>query len=305
MSVLLWRTERASQVVRCLWEVARRKLRPRLHYPEVAAYAEALDRDGAVVIPDFYPPEVFQELRREFEATLRPDAYPDYSRKVSGNLVLESINLSKHADDLPGFRRNVEQDHRIYKIVASRLGRRFKYTAPVYTEVLYAEDPTQPISDIQNVLHADVHYPTIKLWLYLNDVTEDNGALRYAMGSHRMTSARLRHEYELSIRSAYYDSGRLDRLDPRYLQHGRPAAKPENLAKMGVDDQPIRVRANTLVIADTCGFHKRGNFAPTGRREAVTMSFRYVESLHHRIYPRFGATPRPGGEYVPSPIPPH
>jgi hypothetical protein len=50
--------------------------------------------------------------------------------------------------------------------------------------------------------HADVNYPTVKVFWYLNDVDESNAAYIYAKGSHKMSLKRLLFEYKLSVRYA-------------------------------------------------------------------------------------------------------
>jgi len=45
---------------------------------------------------------------------------------------------------------------------------------------------------------------------------------------------------------------------------------------------------NSLVIANTMGFHRRGGSAFGKDRQQVRMSFRCVETLHHALFPRFG-----------------
>lgn len=47
--------------------------------------------------------------------------------------------------------------------------------------------------------HADVPYPTVKVFLYLNDVNEDNAAYIFAKGSHKLSLKRLLFEYKLSV----------------------------------------------------------------------------------------------------------
>ena len=49
-------------------------------------------------------------------------------------------------------------------------------------------------------LHFDVSYPTIIVFLYLDDVHEKiNGPLEFVKGSHKMTWARLWMEYKMSV----------------------------------------------------------------------------------------------------------
>ena len=53
--------------------------------------------------------------------------------------------------------------------------------------------------DPQLELHADTFHPSLKAWLFLTDVTDDQGPLTYVAGSHRLTPQRLAWEQARSI----------------------------------------------------------------------------------------------------------
>jgi hypothetical protein len=105
--------------------------------------------------------------------------------------------------------------------------------------------------DPQTNLHADTFHATVKAWLFLTDVAADEGPFAYVPGSHRDTPARLAWERAMSQRVT---SGG-DRLSSR----GSFRIRPDELPALGLP--PVRlfgVPANTLVVADTHGFHARG-----------------------------------------------
>lgn len=121
---------------------------------------------------------------------------------------------------------------------------------------------TRPMArDPQTLLHADSHRPLMKAWFFLNDVGDDEAPLCYVPGSHRLTPARLDWESQHAEEAA---------------EHGRPAAAnglyrvdKHELGSMGLG-HPARlvVPANTLIVADTFGFHKRAQAKrPTMRVE--------------------------------------
>jgi hypothetical protein len=105
--------------------------------------------------------------------------------------------------------------------------------------------------DPQTALHADTFHATVKAWYFLTDVAEDEGPFVYVPGSHRMTPERLAWEKERSIRAA---TG-LDRLSSR----GSLRITKDELPALGLPaPRAFAVPANTLVVADTSGFHARG-----------------------------------------------
>jgi hypothetical protein len=105
-------------------------------------------------------------------------------------------------------------------------------------------------ADPQKNLHADTFHPTMKSWLYLDDVTEANGPFAYVPGSNRLTWRRLVWEYRQSV---------LGRdLPDRYARRGSLRLSEQDRRALGLPE-PRRfvVPANTLVIANTFGFHAR------------------------------------------------
>ena len=51
----------------------------------------------------------------------------------------------------------------------------------------------------QNQLHTDRPWPTIKAWIYLEDIDEKKGAFQYVPESHHMNEYLLKYYYDISI----------------------------------------------------------------------------------------------------------
>jgi hypothetical protein len=110
--------------------------------------------------------------------------------------------------------------------------------------------------DPQTALHADTFHPTVKAWLFLTDVAADAGPFTYVPGSHRLTPERLAWERRMSLAAPTSPDA-----DTR---EGSFRAAADDLAAMGLPAPRVfAVPANTLVVADTFGFHARG--PSTGR----------------------------------------
>jgi hypothetical protein len=101
----------------------------------------------------------------------------------------------------------------------------------------------------------------MKAWLFLTDVAEDEAPLTYVPGSHRLTPARLAWEKGKSATVAAEG----DRLS----QRGSFRISMDQLSEMALPaPRKFAVRTNTLVVADTFGFHARGTAdRPTVRVE--------------------------------------
>ncbi|MEO1104118.1 MAG: phytanoyl-CoA dioxygenase, partial [Pseudomonadota bacterium] len=105
-------------------------------------------------------------------------------------------------------------------------------------------------ADPQANLHSDTFHPTAKFWLFLHDVSGDDGPFSYAPGSHILTPERLAWEHEQALVAA----GQGD----RHHAAGSFRLPEADLPTLGYGTvQTFPVKANTLVVADTYGFHRR------------------------------------------------
>lgn len=103
--------------------------------------------------------------------------------------------------------------------------------------------------DIQSDLHRDTFHATLKFWYFLRPVTREDGPFAYVPGSHRQTRARLDWEDAEARRVTSW---------PRGKRHGAFRIDPARLSDLGLPPPRLfAVPANTLVLADTVGFHNR------------------------------------------------
>ncbi|MFO1538801.1 MAG: phytanoyl-CoA dioxygenase family protein, partial [Actinomycetota bacterium] len=117
------------------------------------------------------------------------------------------------------------------------------------------------LADEQTRLHVDSVFHTHEVWLYLTDVTEENAPLVYVPRSHHLDAVRLRAEYR-------------DSVDPsRCIDPSRRVPDAE-MERRGLTPQVVTCPKNTLVIADTCGYHARAIGQDGGHRRALYMFFR-------------------------------
>ena len=79
--------------------------------------------------------------------------------------------------------------------------------------------------DPQLELHADTFHPSLKAWLFLTDVTDDQAPLTYVPGSHRLTPERLAWEQARSVSIVTSD---------RLSQRGSLRIAPEELPALGL-----------------------------------------------------------------------
>ena len=107
-------------------------------------------------------------------------------------------------------------------------------------------------ADPQTFLHADTFHPTVKAWLFLTDVAEDAGPFY------------LRSRLAPADRSAARVGAADEPLCPPFAECRRPARilphrfRRARLPRPAASRGRLRCPANTLIVADTFGFHARG-----------------------------------------------
>jgi hypothetical protein len=106
-------------------------------------------------------------------------------------------------------------------------------------------------ADPQTVLHADTFHPTVKAWLFLTDVAEEAGPFTYVPGSHRLSPERLDWERRMSLAARHSPNAE--------IRQGSFRIDQADLPSLGLPQpRSFAVPGNTLVVADTFGFHARG-----------------------------------------------
>lgn len=212
----------------------------------------AFDRDGYVCIPGFLPADQFASLQEQLLKSELPAREHRQGDTITRRVPIDS-ELLREIPELGDLLRS----HRwkgLMRYVASTGGEPLYYLQSIVTGLDGPPDP-------QLQLHSDAFQPSLKAWLYLTDVSEDAAPLTYVAGSHRLTPARLQWERQKS--ATVCAEG--DRLS----QRGSFRVARDELPTLGLPGPTaFAVPANTLVVADTYGFHARGPARhPTVRAE--------------------------------------
>jgi len=252
-------------------ERRRRQLAASVGAGEIADYT----RDGYVVRPNFLPPALFEEIRRDLD--MRP--LPSWERREGATATRRS-SLDRPDIETRAALGAFLDERRLFDLMRYVAGCGGEPLAHVQT-VIAEPDPSRP--DPQNTLHMDTFHSTAKAWLYLQDVGPEDGPLLYVPGSHRMTAERFAWERDLSLRAARH-------ADPE-IAAGSFRIDRETVVRLGYREPvALTVPANTLVVADTHGFHARcASARPTHRSELYATlrrnPFLPVTGLHLHAMP--------------------
>jgi hypothetical protein len=247
--------------------VARRRAAARLaglrrrrlarHLPE--ADIAFFQRNGYFIRHEALPREVFVALREEVAGLHVPAREMRQGCAVTRRIGLDDAELAA----MPACRQLVKGADLLARIhyAASYGGE------PTFCVQSIIVDPSLPELDPQTVLHSDTFHPTAKAWLFLVDVGMDDGPFAYVPGSHRLAERRLAWEYEQSLQARHSADG--------MTAEGSFRIDEAALAALDLPP-PLRfaVPANTLVIADTSGFHARMASAHTSCRVEIYATLR-------------------------------
>jgi hypothetical protein len=228
-----------ARIAASLAATRRRRLRHLLSDADRVAF----DRDGFVQRPNFLPPTVFAELRTQVLSHRGPAREMVQGDTITRRMALDPSALAA----MPAVRALLASPtwRGLLRYVGSFDSEPLVYIQTILSQVRVSEP------DPQTSLHADTFHPTVKAWLFLTDVADSEGPFVYVPGSHIMSPARLAWEKTRSLCAA----SDLNRLSAR----GSLRIAASELAGLGLTEpRSFAVPANTLVVADTSGFHARG-----------------------------------------------
>ena len=241
-----------------------------------------LKKYGYVVVDRMLSPSILWELNSIFEAPEKlswnkREHHPAGWRKCTihaGGMYLSAISATELSAPVSA----VLADARIFDTVETLSGRRIVRTPEI--AIFEWKVPEKYLGkahqfDFEDLMHADVAYPTFKIFLYLNDVTLANGPFVYCPGSHRFSFRRLCFEYIASV--AYFST---QRTPPEPPQPHR--FTDWFVRKFGPQPVPLVGPANTMVLANVMGFHGRARFENTEPRRALFLNFRYLDASSAR-----------------------
>lgn len=235
----------------------RYKTRPLYRKESVESYVETLERDGVAVIEDFLPAEQFAKLEKEcFSAidslersVIRKDGPNNYT-----NIRLEKLG------DYPTIQEvmNMELVEDLFRAAERRSVRLSHVTRLLEVLEQGKDDGTL---DPETELHEDIFFNTHKAWIYISDVESEHAPFVYVKGSSNNKKARRgKNTYLNSISKKVTGSRRISK---------------DELKELGLEEQEFKARKNTLVIANTRGFHCRRNGVEGHKRVSLSFSARF------------------------------
>ncbi|MEM7425901.1 MAG: phytanoyl-CoA dioxygenase family protein [Pseudomonadota bacterium] len=216
------------------------------------------EAQGFVVVPEFLKAPEFAALGRQID-TLQDC---EVRQCIQGDTLTRRVLLDEEAmQKLPSAGKLIDDPlfERLLSFCAANRKRPLHYLQKI------CNGAASGAADPQKNLHADTFHPTMKSWFFLDDVDADRGPFTFVPGSHRLTRERLAWEYRRSLEAA--------KSADTYSRRGSFRVQGGELKELCLPPaRALEVKANTLVVANTCGFHCRGA-APSGAERREIWSF--------------------------------
>ena len=203
----------------------------------------AFEQNGFILKENYLSDADFTALKQELLGQRLPTRETLQGDTVTRRMALDARTLPQ----LPQTQKLLKSAH--WQSLINYVGS-FKVQPMYYVQVIISH-VRKARPDPQTNLHSDTFHPSVKAWLFLNDVEADEGPFVYVPGSHQVTEKRLAWEYQQSMQM----SAKSETMSRR----GSLRIQAKDLALLGyAEPKAFAVKANTLVIADTYGFHARG-----------------------------------------------
>ena len=242
----------------------------------VSGWVADLRRDGIVVIPGFLTPEHFERVCAE--STWLGEQRDSITCWHHGPTLLEEMSIGSFDPlTLPAIHAFYD-DPRLRAVITAAEKRPLTRLAEAGKREYLTHGADVGECDPQTDLHSDIFFATHKAWFYLADVDVDDGPLAYVTGSHRATRSRLGFIYRDSWQ-------RRPGSDP-----SRRISEEERTA-LDARERVMVCRANTLVVVNTCGYHRRLPGRPGRTRRALHLSVRANPFAPHGLHLRLARYP--------------
>ncbi len=240
-----WRVKTAANLAS--W----RRSRLAKHVP--AHYREQFLQNGFIIIRNVLPEDEFAQLKQSLSSRAWPAREMTQGDTITRRTAINQDVLQESAP----LRQFLGQKwlKSLFRYVASYDKEPLLYIQSISKKPAREADP-------QTAMHSDTFHPSMKAWYFLNEVKAGEGAFTYVRGSHRLTPERLAWEHA--------KAQTLPEQGDKMSRRGSFRIEPEELASIGLPEpEELACPANTLVIADTYGFHGRGPSGPELNRVEI------------------------------------
>lgn len=223
--------------------------------PELDSALLSLRTDGFAILPRLFTPDAVDEIAATAARVNRDPSITHFTNHPGGNR-----QDGTWRSDIPEADRAVLDRYWLHPTVIAMLAAAERLEVEpgagrctIQNLVQLDGDP-----DREAEIHSDTFHPTHKMWLYLTDVTEQDGPLVYYPGSQRLTPRLLRGVYSGSVSGT----------------RASRAISEKEIAARKLEPKVFTCTKGTVVIANTFGYHGRIQGRPPGDRLVLHIELR-------------------------------
>jgi len=229
-----------AQVLRVLLSSACHAFRGMLQSWPKTNLTTMLRKNGFILIPNFLSQTTFQQVKNEF---FNSTDIGSYTPIKDGDTRVERYTYSLDEwKRFPAVTKLLSDNLLVQTLEGAEL--KSIEIGDVWFDTIYYDDP-QKVASSQNQLHSDTFYTTHKVWFFIEPVNLEDGPLYFVPGTNQLSLKRLIFDYKKSIH--------FDELTDYSFR-----VEPKDRTFLGCIEKVITCPENTLVIANTRGFHRRG-----------------------------------------------
>jgi Phytanoyl-CoA dioxygenase (PhyH) len=200
--------------------------------------------NGYIQLDGFLSDEEFAQVKKEFLIIKETEDWRNYKVNHGPNQIymfdLNKLDRAKYPSVFQ-FLNNEKlvalfcgAEKKNMKLDDGRVAIQFQYLV---------QGSDENIHDPETDLHADTFFNTNKAWLYFDDVEVANAPFVYVPQTNKMSLPnRLEREYNYSLEKNVKGSRRVTQ---------------EEMVEIGLEEKVFTCKANTLVMANTLGYHRR------------------------------------------------
>lgn len=220
------------------------------------------NNDGYLLINNFLDQNEYKKLKNEFEIIINTKGKNIYEGANENHKTLNSsINhITYDYENNPDIEAKFPSIKKIYnnvKVCELFKNAEGKKNIHLFMRLERIQTKDNFKNDLNAYWHVDTFHDTHKGWLYLTEVNRDNGPFNYLAGSNNFSFKRLIWEYKNSIQFLFNKS-----LTPFFVN--------EEISKK-CESKKIQFSCheNSFLIANTHGYHRRGDADPNQIRDGI------------------------------------
>lgn len=229
-------------------------------------YEKELLRNGIVIIPNFLPDAEFQDLKKEFNQIISKE---DINCSSVGSTNAFYTYLKKNDYDQYEMIKKFSKNKTLIRLICVAEGMKFfdELKTLIFEKTNFGAPEKD--DDPNKLFHADVHFHSHKVLYYIEDVSKDNGPFVYCKKSHQNTFERLYFELKRGqLKDGFVSSWRI-------INHQQKKFFKNFYDKILKNKIDVTGKANTLIVANVHGFHRRGDGVEGKSRSLIRIPFRF------------------------------